>query len=114
MAATTQPLTEVEIDLVINVLAELHGSGRFEEEALMRRLMKQADPRLAELLDDTPWTEDDLTEEDRTALDAGLAALAAGKTVPHEVVKQGPTAVRDYQRRRDSGEIPLVIPPVDA
>ena len=114
MAVTTSALTESEIRLAVTILAELHRSGRIREEALMRKLMKQADPHLAELLDDELLTEDDLTEEDKAALEAGLAAIAAGKSVPHEVVLQGPDAVREYQRRRDAGEIPLVIPPMDA
>ena len=114
MAATTRELTEGEIQLAVSILAELHRSGRTEEEALMRKLMKQADPQLAELLDDELLTDDDLTEEDKAALDAGLAAITVGRSVPHEVVLQGDEAVREYQRQRDAGEIPLVIPPLDA
>jgi predicted transcriptional regulator len=105
MAATQAALSEAEITLAITLLAELHRSGRQEEEALMRKLMKQASPELAELLDDEAWSEDDLTDEDKEAIEIGLAQIAAGKVVPHEVVMQGPEAVADYRRRRDAGEV---------
>ena len=105
MAATEAALSDAEITLAITLLAELHRSGRREEETLLRKLMKQAGPELAELLDDEPWSEDDLTDEDKEAIEVGLAQIAAGKVVPDEVVNQGPEAVAEYRRRRDAGEI---------
>ena len=103
MAATPLPLSESEIQLAVAVLSELRQSGRIEQAQLIRKIMARADARLAELLD--PWSEDDLTDEDRAALRRGLAGIEAGKIVPDDVVNQGRAAVEAYRRRRDAGEI---------
>jgi hypothetical protein len=103
VAATTLPLSENEIQLAVAVLSELRESGRIEQEQLIRKIMARADARLAEILD--PWSEGDLTDDDRAALRRGLAGIDAGKIVPDEVVNQGRAAVEAYRRRRDAGEL---------
>ena len=103
VTATAQTLSESEVELAMAVLTQLRQSGQVEQEKLIRKLMARADARLAELLE--PWSEDDLTDEDKSALRRGLAGIDTGRVVPDEVVNQGRNAVLAYRRRRDAGEL---------
>lgn len=94
VVVTESVLSQRDFEAAEKLAEELERSGRTEEaEVLMKLIM------VAEAVQDSGWSEEDLTPEDREAIEQGYADMAAGRVIPHEVVMQGRAAVEAYRRR---------------
>ena len=57
-------------------------------QRLLEHLREQGDDPLRSVLDAAPWDDEPLAEDDRAAIEEGLAERARGEVVSHEEVER--------------------------
>ena len=100
MATVPETLSAQDLEVAERLIQNLWEHGRSDEARVVVKLLAhiglEAKPTLAGPL------EDELAAEDLAAIDRGLADIAAGRTVPHEVVLRGTEAMEAYRKARDA------------
>jgi predicted transcriptional regulator len=94
MATVPEALSEQDLRVAEQLIRDLEKHGRGDEALVVARLLARVE--LDSHRAPSGPLEDELSTEDLAAIDRGLADIAAGRIVPHEVVLRGAEAVEAY------------------